>query len=63
MAPLGIYDLKDGTINSAELYALGAALDTVSGRMETVEREALTATAENEGLFRRRRCLPAALRQ
>lgn len=53
LAPLGIYDLKDGTINSAELYALGAVLDTVSGRMETVEREALTATAENEGLFRR----------
>ena len=53
MAPLGVYDLAEGTVNRAELYALGTALDRLGGRLETVEREALTATAEDEGLRRR----------
>lgn len=53
LAPLGVYDLRDGTINGAELYALGTGMDTVSQRLETVERESLTATAEDEGLSRR----------
>lgn len=53
LAPLGIYDLRAESINSAELYALGMALDAVSGKIETTEREALTATAEDEGLSRR----------
>ena len=53
LAPLGVYDLRDGTINGAELYALGIGMDAVSQRLETVERESLTATAEDEGLSRR----------
>ena len=53
LEPLGVYDLETGTINSAELYALGTGLDAVGGRLDTVERESLTATAEDEGLARR----------
>lgn len=53
LEPLGVYDLGTGTINGAELYALGTGLDEVSGRLDTVERESLTATAEDEGLARR----------
>lgn len=53
LAPLGVYDLRTGSISGAELYALGRLLDGVSGHIETVEREAVTATAEDEGLSRR----------
>ena len=53
LEPLGVYDLSDGTLNWAELSALGYGLDEISSRLETVEREALTATAEEEGLDRR----------
>lgn len=50
LAPLGVYDLQTGTLNEAELYALGQQLDQVQERMEHAEREALIATAEQEGL-------------
>ena len=53
LSPLGIYDLGAGSVSGAELYALGEELDTVSEALETAEREALTATAEDEGLDRR----------
>lgn len=53
LAPLGIYDLRASSINSAELYALGTGLDLVDGRIERAEQEALMATAEDEGLSRR----------
>lgn len=53
LRPLGIYDLSEKSIGSAELHALGTALDGVQTRLETVEREAVTATAEGEGLDRR----------
>lgn len=53
LEPLGVYDLTDGTINRAELAALGAGLDPVSRQLEIAEREAVTATAENQGLTRR----------
>lgn len=53
LAPLGVYDLTDGTINGAELHALGGGLDAVSGKLDAVEREALTATAEGKGLASR----------
>ena len=53
LEPLGVYDLTEGTLNRAELYALGKGLDDVSGQLEMVERESLTATAEGEGLERR----------
>lgn len=53
IAPLGIYDLTPGSINGAELYALGRGLDALGARLAEVEREALTATAQGEGLSRR----------
>lgn len=53
LEPLGVYDLSEGSINGAELAALGAGLDGISGKLDLVEREALTATAEDEGLQRR----------
>lgn len=53
LSPLGIYDLGDGSVNGGELYALGQALDQRGQRLEAVEREAVTATAEDEGLRRR----------
>lgn len=53
LAPLGVYDLREGTVNGAELSALGAGLDAAAERLDTVEREAVTATAEDEGLDRR----------
>ena len=53
LEPLGIYDLGAGSLNGAELEALGAEMDRVSARLEYAEREALTATAETEGLRRR----------
>ena len=51
--PLGVYNLGSGTINGAELAALGAGFDTVSAQVELTERESITATAEDEGLRRR----------
>ena len=53
LLPLGVYDLSVGSVSEGELYALGSALDTAEERLETVERESLTATAEDEGLDRR----------
>ena len=53
LEPLGVYNLSGDSINGAELHALGAVLDQTGERLETVEREAVTATAEGEGLCRR----------
>lgn len=53
LAPLGIYDLTEGSVSGAELCGLAAGLDGVSAALEAVERESLTATAEGEGLDRR----------
>ena len=53
LAPLGIYDLSESSVSGAAVCALGAGLDDVSERLETIEQEALTATAEDEGLNRR----------
>lgn len=53
LAPLGIYDLTEGSVSGAELCGLAAGLNGVSAALETVERESLTATAEGEGLDRR----------
>lgn len=53
LAPLGVYRLDRDSLSGAELYALGKGLDAVSGRLDQVEREGVTATAEDEGLRRR----------
>ena len=53
LAPLGVYRLDGESLSGAELYALGRGLDFVSDRLDEVERESLTETAEDEGLRRR----------
>ena len=53
LEPLGVYDLAEGTINRAELAAMGSGMDAVSEWLDAVEREAVTATAEDQGLLRR----------
>jgi hypothetical protein len=53
LEPLWVYDLTEGSVSGAELAALGTGLDGVSGQLDQVEREALTATAEDQGLQRR----------
>ena len=47
LAPLGIYDLTERSVSGAAVCALGTGLDDVSDRLEEIEREALTATAED----------------
>ena len=53
LAPLGVYRLDRDSLSGAELYALGKELDALSDRLDEVERESVTATAEGEGLRRR----------
>ena len=53
LAPLGVYRLDADSISGAELHALGRGLDFVAGRLDVVERESVTATAEDEGVRRR----------
>ncbi len=53
LAPLGVYRLDRDSLSGAELYALGRSLDFAAARLDTVERESVTATAEDEGLRRR----------
>lgn len=49
LRPLGVYRLE-GTINGGELEAQGQALDGVVGTLDTIQREMLLTTAEDEGL-------------
>lgn len=53
LRPLGVYDLTAGSLSGSELDALGCGLDSLSERMDYVERESALATAEGEGLQRR----------
>ena len=53
LAPLGVYRLDRESLSGAELYALGQGMDALAERLEAVERESLTETAEDEGLRRR----------
>ncbi len=53
LAPLGVYRLDRDSLSGAEIFALGRGLDAVSARLDEVEREGVTATAEDEGLRRR----------
>ena len=53
LAPLGVYRLDRDSLSGAELYALGRELDLAAHRLDEVEREGVTATAEDEGLRRR----------
>lgn len=53
LAPLGVYDLTESSVSGGAVCALGEGLDAAAARLEAVERESLTATAEDEGLCRR----------
>lgn len=53
LRPLGIYELRSGSLSGSELDALGWGLDKISARLDYVERESALATAEDEGLRRR----------
>ncbi|MDN0032421.1 hypothetical protein [Oscillibacter ruminantium] len=53
LTPLGIYDLRDGTLSESMLYAAALGLDSAANKLEYAERETLTGTAEGEGLQRR----------
>lgn len=53
LEPLGVYSFETGGIHRAELAALGAELDRIGHLLGTAEREAVTATAEQQGLSRR----------
>jgi len=53
LAPLGVYRLDRDSLSGAELCALGRGLDFAAARLDTAEREGVTATAEDEGLRRR----------
>ena len=53
LEPLGVYNLGEGSVNRAELVALGRGMDVAADWLETAEREMLAATAEGVGLQRR----------
>lgn len=64
IAPLGVYSPEEDGPGGAELHALGQGLDALGERLAAIEREALTATAQEEGLSRREALFsrrPAAL--
>ena len=53
LEPLRVYDLGGDSFSGAACAAAGQGLDRLSAVLDRVEREALTATAEEEGLTRR----------
>ena len=64
IAPLGVYSPEEDGPGGAELHALGQGLDALGERLAAIVREALTATAQEEGLSRREALFsrrPAAL--
>lgn len=58
LRPLGVYDLRTGTINRGELAAYGAQLDEAGAELEHTAREMNLATAEDFGLERIEALLP-----
>ena len=50
LRPLGVYDLSDGTFNSQELESIGAELDSCLDELDTLCREMLVLSAQDEGL-------------
>lgn len=60
LRPLGVYRFAESGGSGAELQAAGEALDGCGEALERAEREALLATAEDEGLWRREALLAHA---
>ena len=56
--PLGVYDLRRGTINRGELAAYGAELDGMERELDETQREMNLTTAEGFGLERIEELLP-----
>ena len=52
LRPLGVYDLREGTVNRGELEAYGVRLDHMAGELEDTAREMNLTTAEGFGLER-----------
>lgn len=58
LRPLGVYDLRTGTINRGELAAYGAGLDGAEVELEDTAREMNLTTAKGFGLERIEALLP-----
>ncbi len=58
LRPLGVYDLREDTVNRGELAAYGGALDGVGTELDDTAREMSLATAEGFGLERIEELLP-----
>ena len=58
LRPLGVYDLRRGTVNRGELAAYGARLDHAEEELNETEREMSLCTAESFGLERIEQLLP-----
>ena len=58
LRPLGVYDLREGTVNRGELAACGLALDSREAELNGTAREMSLSTAENFGLERIEDLLP-----
>lgn len=58
LRPLGVYDLRTGTINRGELAAYGARLDGAEAELDHTAREMNLTTAEDFGLERIEALLP-----
>lgn len=50
LEPLGVYDLREGSISGACVAALGEAMDEVAAELDETLREAIVPTAEGFGL-------------
>lgn len=55
LAPLGIYDLEDGTRNALELRVFADELDRLFDTLDEMEREFFIATAQSWGIAMRER--------
>ena len=58
LRPLGVYDLREGTINRGELAAYGVQLDSREAELDGTAREMNLTTAEGFGLERVEELLP-----
>ena len=58
LRPLGVYDLRPGTINRGELAAYGGRLDHAAEELDHTAREMNLATARDFGLERVEALLP-----
>lgn len=58
LRPLGVYDLRSGTINRGELAAYGASLDQTGVELDDTAREMNLTTARGFGLERVEALLP-----